>query len=215
MNKLRPVFGVAAAAFVAWVAWTSWSELSKLDYATIPGRATWQLPARVIEALEIRKGHFVADVGAGGGYFTFLLADAVGPTGRVYAVDVDDVEVRKLESAVLRQDVGNVDVVLGELDDPRLPDRAIDLVFLCNTYHHLESRDAYFSRLRGDLRPGGRVAVIDMRADLGGIAGWFSHEGHWMSRDVLHGEMKLAGYRLVESHDFLPVQLFEVYAPAR
>ena len=214
MKKIRALFGLAVAVVVVSTVWSSWSELSKLDYTTIPGRDTWQLPARVIEALEIRKGHRVADVGAGGGYFTFLLAEAVGPRGRVYAVDVDEVEVQKLESEVLRQGLGNVDVVLGELDDPRLPDRGIDLVFLCNTYHHIENRDAYFSRLRGDLRPGGRVAVIDMRADLGGIAGWLSHDGHWVERDVLRGEMKLAGYRLLARHDFLPVQLFEVFAPA-
>lgn len=212
--KLRPVLGTLAAAGAAWLVWASWSELSKLDYMTIPGRATWQLPARVVAALELEKGDRVADVGSGGGYFTFLLADAVGPTGRVFAVDVDELEVQKLENRVQLEEVGNIDVVLGELDDPRLPDRGIDLVFLCNTYHHIESRDAYFSRLRADLRPGGRVAIVDMRDDLGGIAGLLSHEGHSTPREDLHDEMELAGYRLVARHDFLPVQLFEVFAPA-
>ena len=203
---------LAAGAVIA--VWRSWGELSKLDYTKIPTRATWQLPSRVVAALHLDAGDRVADVGAGEGYFTFPLAEAVGTGGRVYAVEIEGHLVDAIERRAHRHDVANVDAVLGELDDPRLPDRGVDLVFLCNTYHHIENRTAYFARLRTDLRPGGRVAIVDMRADLNGIAGLFSHEGHSTSRLDLLGEMELAGYRHVESHDFLPIQVFEVFTPA-
>ena len=206
--------GLLVTAMVIAVVWSSWNELSKLDYARIPTRASWQLPARVIEALDIDKGDRLADIGAGEGYFTLRLADAVGVTGRVYAVEVDEHIADNLERWVQGHDADNVDVVLGEFDDPRLPDHGVDLVFLCNTYHHIERRTDYFARLRADLRPGGRVAVIDMRADLTGIARLFATSGHWMDRADLLGEMELAGYRHLRSFDFLPVQVFEVFAPA-
>lgn len=203
---------LAVAALIA--VWRSWGELSKLDYTKIPTRATWQLPSRVVAALDLDAGDRVADVGAGEGYFTFPLAEAVGGGGRVYAVEIEEHLVDAIERQAHLRDVANVDAVLGELDDPRLPDRGIDLVFLCNTYHHLENRTAYFSRLRTDLRPGGRVAIVDMRPDLTGIAGLFSHEAHSTSRTDLLGEMELAGYRHVEGHDFLPIQIFEIFTPA-
>ncbi len=209
----RGIAMVLAVVLVVTV-WRSWGALSKLDYAKVPTRATWQLPERVVAAFDLEAGSQVADIGAGDGYFTFPLAGAVGGGGRVYAVEIEEHLVDAIERQVHLRDVANVDAVLGELDDPRLPDGGIDLVFLCNTYHHIENRTAYFARLRGDLRPSGRVAIVEMRADLTGIAGLFSHEGHSTSRVDLLGEMELAGYRHVASHDFLPVQIFEVFAPA-
>jgi ubiquinone/menaquinone biosynthesis C-methylase UbiE len=201
-------------ALVLLIVWSGWDQLSKLDFARIPTRASWQRPAKVIGALGITKGKRVADVGAGDGYFTFLLADAVGPAGRVYAVEVDSYVAESLEQRAEGRGAANVDVVLGELDDPRLPDGGVDVVFLCNTYHHIERRTDYFARLRADLRPGGQVAVIDMRSDLTGIARLFADPEHWTRREDLLGEMALAGYRHLRSFDFLPMQSFEVFAPA-
>ncbi len=209
----RSIAILLAVVLLATV-WRSWGELSKLDYAKIPTRASWQRPDSVVAALGLAEGDRVADVGAGDGYFTFYLAEAVGAGGRVYAVEVEEHLVDALERQVQIRDAANVDAVLGELDDPRLPDRGVDLVFLCNTYHHIENRTAYFARLRADLSPKGRLAIIDMRADLTGIAGLFSHAGRSAPRADLYGEMELAGFRHVERHDFLPVQIFEIFTPA-
>ena len=210
----KGIAGLLVIAVVSIAVWSSWNELSKLDVTKIPTRASWQRPAKVIEALGIRKGQRVADVGAGEGYFTFLLADAVGSSGRVYAVEIDPYLADALERRAEGRDAANVDVVLGELDDPRLPDGGVDLVFLCNTYHHVERRTDYFDRLRADLRPGGRVAVIDMRSDLTGVARLFADADHWMRREDLLGEMEIAGYRHLRSFDVLPVQNFEIFTPA-
>ncbi len=214
MTRAKGITLLVLVAFGLAALWSSWTELSRLDVTEIPTRASWQLPAKVVATLGLAEGDRVADIGAGDGYFTFPLAGAVGASGRVYAVEVEDHLVAELERQTQLRDAANVDAVLGELDDPRLPDGGVDLVFLCNTYHHIENRTAYFSRLRADLRPGGRLAIIDMRADLGGIAGLFSHSGHSTRRTDLYGEMELAGFRHVERHDFLPVQIFEIFAPA-
>lgn len=212
MKKILPFALLAVLAVAAVVLATSWAELSKLDLTRVPTRAAWQLPDRVVESLELVPGDRVADIGAGGGYFVFPLADAVGETGKVYAVEVEEGKVARLREKVAGRGVSNVEVVLGEYDDPLLPDRGIDLVFLCDTYHHIDERETYFSRLRADLRPGGRVAVVDTRDDLTGIAALFTLPGHMMSKEVLLAEMAAAGYRHEGGFEFLPAQHFEIFA---
>ncbi len=212
MKKILLSAVLAVAVLAAVILATSWAELSKLDLTRGPTRAAWQLPEKVVESLALPPGARVADVGAGDGYFVFPLADAVGPAGKVYAVEVEEEKVGKLAEKVGKRGVPNVEVVLGEYHDPLLPDGAIDLVLLVNTYHHIDDRGAYFSRLRADLRPGGRVAVVEMKDDLPGLAGFVSHPGHEMSKQVMVEEMRSAGYRHDGGFEFLPVQHFEVFA---
>ncbi len=118
-------------------------------------RDSWQQPDRVIEELGIEPGDYVADLGAGGGYFTFRLAEAVGPGGVVYAVDVDEDMTGHLAERAADEGHRNVEVILGGYDDPRLPDGEVDLLFTSNTYHHIQDRVAYFANLRRDLNPMG------------------------------------------------------------
>ncbi len=184
---------------------------SKLDLTTL-GRDSWQRPADVVEALELQPGDRVADLGAGEGYFVPHLTEAVGAHGRVYAVDVDEEVVGELAERFPPEST-NVEAVLAKLEDPMLPDGSLDLVLIVNTYHHIEDRPAYFRRLRRDLRPGGRVAVIDPNEDLGGILALTLDEGHKSSAPVVEEEMRKAGYRVAARHDFLPVQIFCVFSP--
>jgi ubiquinone/menaquinone biosynthesis C-methylase UbiE len=177
------------------------------------GRDFWQRPDDVVAALEIRPGERVADIGSGEGYFLPRLASAVGPDGRVYAVEVEAELAQELESKFAESD-RNVAVVLGRTDDPLLPDGGIDLVLLLNTFHHIEDRPAYFARLRGDLSPRGRVAVIEPDAELGGLLSVFVKAGHASSAAGIEADMRAAGYRAVAHHAFLPVQVFEVFEPA-
>ena len=175
-------------------------------------RATWQYPDRVIASLNIRSGDHVADIGAGDGYFTIMLADAVGPEGTVYAVDVDEKKTKKLEKRLGDADHRNVEVILADDEDPLLPDRSIDIAFLCNTYHHIEDRIAYFSRLKNDLREDGRVAIVDFKADLTGLPGLFVSSDHRTARKSMYDEMERAGYVPEQSFEYLPLQSFEVFS---
>jgi arsenite methyltransferase len=170
-------------------------------------RDSWQHPERVIEELAIAPGSRVADVGAGGGYFSFRLADAVGPGGRLFAVDVDEDMTDHLDERVEADGAANVTVVRGRFDDPLLPDGEIDLVFTSNTYHHIQDRVAYFARLRQDLAPGGRVAILELNDHS-----WFPRTfGHYTGHDVILREMTEAGYSLDRQLDFIDRQSFSIF----
>jgi ubiquinone/menaquinone biosynthesis C-methylase UbiE len=171
-------------------------------------RGTWQQPERVVEALGIRPGDRVADLGSGSGYFTVRLAPAVGPQGRVYAVDVDAEMNDYLRERLSEAGIENVEVVLGRYEDPQLPDGGVDLVLTVDTYHHIEDRPSYFRNLKRDLAPGGRVAVID----YDGRKGWFVKLlGHYTPREELLREMREAGYEVAEEHDFIDRQSFLIF----
>jgi ubiquinone/menaquinone biosynthesis C-methylase UbiE len=197
------VFG-AAILFVG-------PDLTKMDWTKIGSRAWWQLPDRVIASLDVKPGDTVADIGAGDGYFTFLLAEAVGPNGRVFAVEVNDELVDTLRRKARDEKYSAVQAVKGEFDDPLLPDGELDLIFLCNSYHHIQNRPEYFSRLRGDLKPGGRVAIIDMKVSA--LVRLTVPAGHWTTVETMQGEMQKADYRPIVRFDFLPAQNYVLFSP--
>jgi arsenite methyltransferase len=176
-----------------------------------PGRDAWQQPKAVIEALHISPGAHVADLGAGGGYFTFPLAEAVGPEGKVYAVDTEDESLRFIEKDAAQRGgmPPQVELVLAKPNDPHLPVHRMDLIFTCDTYHHLPNRVAYLTSLARYLRPNGRIAIIDFKE-----GSWLgSLFGHATSKDRVRQEMKAAGYRLINDFDFLSKQHFQVFSP--
>jgi ubiquinone/menaquinone biosynthesis C-methylase UbiE len=174
-----------------------------------PERDAWQQPKAVVQALRITPGSHVADLGSGGGYFTWYLAEAVGSQGKVYAVDIEEVGLRMVREEAGRRGIGQVEIVRSTTTDARLSER-VDLVFTCNTYHHMQDRAAYFRALAEFLAPAGRVAIIDYKP--AGFAWLF---GHSTTDETVRKEMESAGYQLVEAHEFLPKQHFQVFRPAR
>lgn len=170
-------------------------------------RDQWQQQDRVIESLQIQPGQQVADLGSGSGYFIPALAKAVGPAGRVYAVDVDKEMNEIVAERARREGLNNVEVILAKPDDPLLPVSGIDLIFTSNTYHHIQNRVNYFANLRKYIRPNGRVAVIDFdrRGWLQGL--W----KHYTPSEFIKREMEQAGYRLQREFDFLDRQSFLIF----
>jgi predicted methyltransferase len=166
-------------------------------------RDEWQQPERVVADLALAPGAKVADLGAGGGYFTFRLARAVGPEGRVYAVDIDEGMNEHVARQAQKEGLANVRTVLAASDDARLPE-PVDLFFTSNTYHHLEGRVVYFRGVRErQLAPGGRVAIVEFRP---------GKTSHATARKTIEEEMGAAGFRLVKSFDYLERQHFLVFA---
>ena len=184
-------------------------NLRKVEFSKGFERAAWQLPQRTIESLRIQAGDQIADLGTGEGYFVFRLADAVGENGKVYAVEIEEVLVTQLEKQAKEKGYPNVTAIRARVDDPLLPDGEIDLVFFCDAYHHIETREMYFARLKKDLKPQGRFAVVDWKAIP--IAKLLVPSGHWINVDSVLAEMASAGFTLEESHDFLPFHHFLVF----
>lgn len=170
-------------------------------------RDEWQQPERVIAELGLSPGQRVADLGAGGGYFTFRLAEAVSPGGIVYAADVDEAMNERLERLARERGADAVQVVLAATDDPKLPE-PVDLIFTSNTYHHIEARPAYLERAARYLRPGGRIAVVEYKHQ-----GFFQRVfGHATEADVIRSEFEQSGYELDAEYDFLDRQHFLIFS---
>lgn len=170
-----------------------------------PARDAWQMPDRVIEALGLRRGQIVADIGAGTGYFTIRLAKSE-TAPKVYAVDIEPSMVHYLNERAGQERLNNVVAVQAAADTPNLPE-TVDLVLIVDTYHHIGGREVYFRRLAKSLKPGGRVAIIDFKPD--------SPEGppkeFRFTPEQVKSEMSKAGYRLTAQHDFLPRQHFLIF----
>jgi len=170
-----------------------------------PARDAYQKPDEVIRALGIRPGATVADIGAGTGYFALRLARAVGSGGRVYAVDVSQAMTAHLAARVRDEGLGQVTPVLAPPDDPTLPANAVDVIFFCNVWHHVEQQATYLERLRRALAPGGRLVMIDFhKRDL--PVGPPTAEK--IARDALVAQLTGAGWTLAREHTFLPYQYF-------
>lgn len=195
---------------------TGCSVMGKMEFGKLvtSGRDGWQLPEVVVASLALEPGDNVAEIGAGEGYWLPWLSAAVGPDGRVYAVEVTDELVDALESRVAEEELTNVVVIRGAFEDPMLPDGEIDLAMTSLTYHHIEGQVGYFARLRRNLSERGRVAHLDDRPDIGIPFQWFQGDGHWTDPDVIAREMRESGYRRTLTFDFLPMQSFQVFAPS-
>ncbi|UCE84613.1 MAG: class I SAM-dependent methyltransferase [Deltaproteobacteria bacterium] len=205
-RALRRILGASLA-----LALTSLAGCTAVKRCAYEGfdRDDWQQPDRVVESLAIEPGDRIADLGAGGGYFTFRLADATGPTGTVYAADVDEGMIGFLRDKAKQDGYANVEAILGEYHDPLLPEDGVDLIFSSNTYHHLEDRTAYFRNARKYLRPGGRVAIVEFNGE-----GWSLLGRHATPPEQIRSELEAAGFQLAQDHDYLAKQSFQVFTIA-
>jgi cyclopropane fatty-acyl-phospholipid synthase-like methyltransferase len=171
---------------------------------TLHGDA-WQKPDQVLDALRLQPGSRVADLGAGTGYFTVRIATRI-PDGKVFAVDMEPDMVRYLRERAEREHLHVIVPVLASAASPNLPE-PVDLFLVVDTYHHIDSRIAYFQALRRSLRPDGRLAIVDFKLD--------SPQGpppqHRVPPEKAIAELAAAGYSLVERHDLLPWQYFLIF----
>jgi len=206
-RRAGPLSGLGAFVLLLVALSAGCTDLKRFSYEGF-NRDNWQKPEEVIRSLAIQPGESVADLGAGGGYFTFRLSRAVGANGKVYAVDVDRGMVEHLKKRAFEERHQNVAVIMAQYDDPLLPANGVDLIFVCNTYHHIEDRSAYFSRAKRYLRPGGRVAIIDFTGK-NWPERWFVHP---VPKEAIRSEMESAGYRLEGEHGFLPRQHFLIFS---
>jgi ubiquinone/menaquinone biosynthesis C-methylase UbiE len=185
-----------------------------LEHLDSPDRDRDQKPQQVVEALGLKPGMAVADLGSGSGYFTRRFVQAVTDRGKVYAVDVEPAMLAYAKDSLEHLAFPyTAEFILGQPDDPKLPAASVDLVFVCNVYHHLEDRTNYFAKVRAALKDGGRIAIIDFYHDeRSGNVGF--PKRHLVAKEIVISEMAKAGYRLLREQGFLPRQYFLEFAPA-
>ncbi len=163
----------------------------------------------VLAKLRLTRGQVIADIGAGTGIFEGPLANAVGPTGKVYAVDIDQALVDHIAQRARDLHVANVQGVLGKFADPSLPARNVDLAFINDVLHHIEDRAGYLKSLAGYLKPGGRIAVIDYYTERGGHR---TQPELQITKEQTAAWMAAAGLKPSEEFELFPDKWFIVYS---
>jgi len=173
-----------------------------------PGREAEERPDVVIDAIDLRGGELVADLGAGSGYFTFRLAAKAGKCGKVLAVDIQDEMLAAIRQRAAALRVTNVEEVKGAETDPHLPTGALDVVLMVDVYHELAYPYEVMTHVREALKPGGRVVLVEYRKEDPRIA---IKEVHKMSVDQLTKEMSAVGLVRLRTLESLPSQHIVVY----
>jgi len=168
-----------------------------------PDRAEWQKPKKVVDYLAIRDGDVIADIGAGSGYFSVLLSKRVGDSGRIYAVDIENEMIEYIEKRAKKERLNNI-----KTDDPLLLESSIDLIFICDTYHHIEGRDNYLKILKKVLKKNGRLAIVDFHVVDTPVGPPLNIR---ISKDKIMGEILKAGFKLEADYYFLPYQYFLIF----
>ena len=170
-------------------------------------RALEERPDILLRALDLAPDAVVADLGAGTGYFTFRLAAEV-PQGRVYAVDIQREMLAIVEARADQEGVSNVEPVLGTESDPNLPDGAVDVSLLVDSYHEFAYPREMLAAVYRATRPGGRIVLVEYRAEDPNVP---IRELHKMTEGQARREVEAAGFRFVENRDDLPQQHFLVF----
>ncbi len=163
----------------------------------------------IIARLNLKPGMVVADLGAGPGIFAVALAKAVGATGKVYAVEIDKGFFPYIEQRAAAERVSNVTTVLGQFTDPSLPVRDLDLGFFHDVLHHIEDRAGYLKSLSAYVKPGGRVAIVELDPVKG------SHKDEpalQVTRETAREWMAAAGFKPVEEITILDGKWFVIYS---
>jgi ubiquinone/menaquinone biosynthesis C-methylase UbiE len=181
------------------------TDASWLDRAA---REQEEAPGRALDLIGIVPGMVVADVGAGSGYMTVRRAQRVGPTGKVYANDLQPAMLRAIQGKARAEPLANVEIVEGAETDARLPAGVVDLALLMDVYHEFSHPEEMLRSIRSSLKPGGRLVLVEYRAEDPTIP---ISPTHRMSVADARREVEAAGFTLVQVIEDLPRQHIIVF----
>jgi SAM-dependent methyltransferase len=173
-----------------------------------PERANEEDPAKVLDALELKNGEVVADLGAGSGYFSFRIAPRVAPAGKVLAVDIQDEMLDAIRKRAAQSGIAIVQAVKASANDPHLPTNGVDLVLLVDVYHELAYPYEVMTKVRESLKPGGQVVFVEYRKEDPAVE---IKEVHKMSVAQLEKEMQAVALVPVKTLETLPLQHIVIF----
>lgn len=215
MTRLRrtawPLVVLAAGGVVVAAAAPAQDRLfapADLGLLEAPDRQQWQQPVRVMDTLNIADGSRVADIGAGGGWFTIRLSRQVGPNGRVFAEDIQPLMIESIKRRVAREGLKNVEPILGTADDPKLKGN-LQAVLMCDVYPQLKNPVAFLKLVRAALAPNGLVGIVDFKTD--GEGGPGPPLAERIDPDAIVRDARAAGLELRKRETFLKYQYFLVF----
>lgn len=165
-------------------------------------RDKWQQPEKIIKHLALNKGDAVADIGSHQGYMSVKLSKVVGKEGKVFAVDVDQYQLTRLEENMTKRDISNVTTTVSESDDPKLPSNTLNAVLILDTYHEIDAYEVVLKKLHLALKTGGRLVISDPVAnDRRGKARDDQTAKHELGMDFAIQEVKAAGFSVLFTKD--------------
>src|SRR5262245_8045029 len=179
------------------------------DWLVRPQRIQEEQPDRMLQALEIKAGAVVADVGAGVGYHAWRLSEIVGPAGKVIAEDIQPEMLRMLTANIRDRGLKNVEAVLGSEKDPRLPSGQVDLVLMVDVYHEFSDPVAMMQNIKRSLKPGGRIVLVEFRKEDDRVP---IRPEHKMSTQGVREELEPLGFKFDKAIEFLPWQHMLIFS---
>jgi len=195
--KLLLFFFSAIAVFIFMdIGYSALNTLARLDVVEAQ-RDQWQRPADVIDALDLRPGSEVVDLGCGSGYFTLRLSPRVGPSGRVIAEDIRLLPLTFLWVRTALKRDSNVQIVHGTISDPELPTGTLDSALIVNTFHELSDPQSILADVRNSLVPGGRLVVVDREPKPENI-GVTETGDHEISPATVESDLSSAGFQVIQ-----------------
>jgi ubiquinone/menaquinone biosynthesis C-methylase UbiE len=192
-RQIAPVMGMGGAGWL-----------------TRPEREAEEEPDEALDAIALRKGDAVADIGAGVGYFSWRMAERVGPAGKVYANDIQPGMIEQLKKNVASRGLGNVIPVLGTESDPKLPAGALDLALLVDVYHEFSQPQKMLAGIRAALKPSGRLVLLEYRKEDPRVPIRLEHK---MTVKEVRAEIEPEGFRFETSLETLPRQHILIFRP--
>ena len=191
--------------FLACIAVASLTSAGRSDY-----RDRFHQPEKVMEAAGVRTGMVIGEVGAGRGYFTFKLSERVGQGGKIYANDIDESAMRVVRERCDRNGIGNIETIVGEVEDPLFPESVLDMVFIVNAFHDLAKPVALLNNLIPSLKPGGSVVILDRDP-----AKYRDTYGHFLSKEEVMDRIEASDFELDRVETFLPQHNIYIIRPKR
>lgn len=173
------------------------------DWLTRSTRIQEENPQKLMDALSIKPGQTICDLGCGNGYYTLELARLVGPEGKVLAVDIQPEMLRLLENRAGLNNLKNIQLILNTPIDPKLPANSVDLILVVDVYHELSYPEHMLQALRKSLKPDGRIVLVEFRGEDPTVP---IKPLHKMTKKQVRKELEPNGYKLVEEFDELPWQ---------